>query len=280
VERVREDEEVNDTLQKNDFGTIYHNVMQELYERERGRIVTAEWLEATLKQEAMLLQTIRRHFLRMLGQDPAPGAVLPPLEGYNGLAERVLLSYVRRTLEYDRGQAPFTVLHTEDKYKSSMRIEVEGREHRVQLEGTIDRIDRLEKEGNRIESVRVVDYKTGSDDLQFASLESLMTNDKKKGIFQVFFYAMILLDQQLSEVGSLLVAPHIYNLHELFKNKSSKIEKSRPREVVADFRLYEDDFRAALRTALEELFDPRVPFRQTADTKACQYCHLKGICKR
>ena len=49
---------------------------------------------------------------------------------------------------------------------------------------------------------------------------------------------------------------------------------------VENYTDYETEFISGLRTCVEELFDPEVPFVQTNSIEACTYCDFKTICNR
>ncbi len=40
------------------------------------------------------------------------------------------------------------------------------------------------------------------------------------------------------------------------------------------------EFHARLKTLLDELYDPSVPFDQTTDVELCKFCSYQGICYR
>ena len=49
---------------------------------------------------------------------------------------------------------------------------------------------------------------------------------------------------------------------------------------VSNFSFYDDEFRAFLRTLLQEIFSPKEAFTQTEHTKLCQYCEYRSLCGR
>jgi ATP-dependent helicase/DNAse subunit B len=138
----------------------------------------------------------------------------------------------------------------------------------------IDRID--EKEGK----LRVLDYKTGSGNLDFSTIDEVFehNNDKRpKYILQTFLYG--LLYKQFT--AGKTMTPGIIYLRDTHKeNFSTEIFNKLTKEKVVDFGDYEDEFVQGLTACLESIFDPKIPFSQTESNKPCEYCQYKTICNR
>jgi CRISPR/Cas system-associated exonuclease Cas4 (RecB family) len=49
---------------------------------------------------------------------------------------------------------------------------------------------------------------------------------------------------------------------------------------VNDYREFEAEYKEALTTLLEDIYNPEIPFDQTDDLKKCEYCPYKEICGR
>jgi hypothetical protein len=52
------------------------------------------------------------------------------------------------------------------------------------------------------------------------------------------------------------------------------------KEAISDFRQLNAEFESLLKQKIEELFDPAIPFQQTAITSLCKYCDFKEMCGR
>ena len=150
----------------------------------------------------------------------------------------------------------------------------------VALSGRADRVD-LHPDG----SIEVIDYKTSkkrSDPhLLFNGVEMLFKGknaDKISNIFQILFYAMLLYRIRKSDV-----VPSLYYVTEMLYGEYC----SRPYMVVEKQKIFverysmvEEEFEKGLTEALEELFNPDVPFCQTDDNDICKLCEFKKICRR
>lgn len=137
------------------------------------------------------------------------------LTGQNYLVGEVIRKYVKKTLEIDRALTPFTYLTSEREIKQSHAIDTD---REILLKGFIDRMDM--KDGK----IRIVDYKTGKDKIDFRNIEELFDKEKKdrrKAIMQVLMYAMMVTDEDhLSNP----IAPAIYRVQELFSPQKFRVD--------------------------------------------------------
>ena len=130
-------------------------------------------------------------------------------------------------------------------------------------------------------TLRIVDYKTGGSPKVPANIEQLFTpaEGRPNYIFQTFLYAAIMARQQ-----ALKVAPSLLYIHRAASESYSPVieigEARKPKLPVDDFSVYEDEFRERLQKLLEEIYDDKEEFTQTEDTKKCEYCDFKAMCKR
>jgi len=49
---------------------------------------------------------------------------------------------------------------------------------------------------------------------------------------------------------------------------------------VEDFNEYKEEFIEKLTVCLEEIYNPDMPFAQCTNTKPCEWCPYKVICRR
>jgi len=127
--------------------------------------------------------------------------------------------------------------------------------------------------------LRVIDYKTGKDQLDFESVESLFARDEKrnKAAFQTMLYA--LLYKSSSGEQNNKIVPGLINRMNLF-DRDFKFGLKVGKDYIDDVAPLLPDFENHMRILLEELFSPDVPFDQTTDIENCRYCAFKGICYR
>ena len=265
VERLKTEDEVEETLDAHNLGLVFHAVMQELYEDKP--LVTVRDIDRILKDGPGLKALIRRKIMEQLKTID--------VSGRNLVVEEVIREYVLRTLRHDRkllldaGSPGFRILGLE----RGMECEFEG----FHFYGVADRIDRYR--GNE---VRIVDYKTGkvededidiTDDNASAVVEKLFgpsNSGRPKIALQLFLYG--LLAQGSADLKGHPVVNSIYSASRLFT------EPLEDRPQSAEFARLT---RERLKGLLSELVDPAVPFRRTDDkAHTCSYCDFKMICGR
>lgn len=269
VEGIQEEEEVSETIESNVFGSILHKVMEELYKPLCGKMVTADLLKAIKKDTPVLTGAIARAFAEIFFKSD----VVRPLTGQNFLIGEMIRKYVEKILERDSKLTPFKYIESERKVKRLFTLG-DGQTE-IQLKGFIDRIDEVR------DTVRIIDYKSGSGTPVFNSIESLFDKDEKdraKAVMQVFMYSWMV--GNVAEGKKL--HPGIYYMRTLFSDSfdasvRKRIERTKS-ESVTDFTVYSDAFEEGLRQCLDEIFSSVTPFVQTTTEKVCAWCPFKDIC--
>jgi hypothetical protein len=181
---------------------------------------------------------------------------------------------VEKVLESDERQTPFRYIRSEKLMNDFFPLPG-GQE--IRLKGFIDRIDEAG------DSLRIIDYKSGSGTSSFKTVDSLFNKEEKersKAVMQVFMYAWMY--HRLPEGANRRIRPGIYYMRSLFTpGFTSDITRKEERGksiVIEDFREYILPFEDAMRRCLEEIFNSRNVFSQTPVGKACIYCPFKDIC--
>lgn len=267
VEGIREEDEVSETIESNVFGSILHKVMEELYEPLCGKMVTADLLKAIRKDTPVLTGAIARAFAEIFFKTD----VVRPLTGQNFLIGEMIRKYVEKVLERDSKLTPFKYIESERKIN---RLFTLSDRSEIQLKGFIDRIDEVK------DTIRIIDYKSGSGTSLFNSVDSLFDREEKdrsKAVMQVFMYSWMFGEPPAGKE----VKPGIYYLRTLFSDSfdasvSRRID--RKSEIVNDFSKYSADFEQGLRSCLDEIFGREKPFVQTSVEKVCDWCPFKDIC--
>lgn len=267
VENVREEETVSETIENNTFGSILHNVMEKLYAPLCGKMVTADLLKAIGKDTSAMTAAIEQAFAKEYFKTDK----VRPLMGQNFLHGEMIRRYVEKILECDRGLTPFLYIGSERRVNDLFTLS-DGQTS-VRIKGFIDRIDEV---GG---TVRIVDYKSGSAELKFKSVEGLFDRkgkDCNKAVTQVFLYARMLSGKYQGKT----LQPVIYHLPSLSKGSFDTAITNAKNEKVTDFAPYALDFEAGLRSLLDEIFTGDTPFVQTTNEKNCGYCPYKSVCGR
>lgn len=267
VEGIREEEEVSETIESNVFGSILHKVMEELYQPLCGKLVTADLLKAIRKDTPVLTGAIARAFAEIFFKTD----VVRPLTGQNYLIGEMIRKYVEKILERDSKLTPFKYIESERKIN---RLFTLSDHSEIQLKGFIDRIDEVK------DTIRIIDYKSGSGTSLFSSVDSLFDMEEKersKAVMQVFMYSWMFGEPPAGKE----IKPGIYYLRTLFSDSfdaSVSRRVDRKSEMVNDFSKYSADFEDGLRRCLDDIFGREKPFVQTPVEKACVWCPFKDIC--
>ncbi len=283
VEMIRKTEEISETLESSTFGTIFHAVMEKLYEPFAQKQVAESDIQQIIDDKDKLKSTITEVYKAHFKTNTLDGE----LDGYNSLVAEVLRQYVVGVLKEDIAQAPFLHVGSEIRLATSLTLS-SGKE--VSIKGFIDRVD--EKDGK----VQVIDYKTGQGLLTFSEIEDLFDssrNDWAKAALQVFFYGILYKGAKNASA----ITPKVYFLREFFKptvettvkvkynKKTNKaIEEGVlpliPEGVILDVSPYLDTFSTLLVRVLDEIFDSEKSFCQTDNIDKCKYCSMANLCKR
>ena len=261
VEGVSEEDKVSETIESNTFGTILHSVMEKLYAPFCGKMVTNDLLKALKDDKKGMTTVIEQAFAENYFKTDK----VRPLIGQNYLYGEMIRKYVEKILECDGKLTPFRYIESERRVNQLFAL---SGGQKVRMKGFVDRIDEVQ------DVVRIVDYKSGKAELKFDSVENLfnkMEKERAKAVMQVFLYALMLGEEYPGKT----LKPVIYQLTSLPNTSISDKER---KEEVTDFSLYAEDFEAALRRLLDEIFDEATPFEQTMKENNCNHCPYKSVC--
>lgn len=270
IEGLERPDDVAESVDSGTFGSIYHGMMQRIYDRIKGDreqvTVTADHIDAVRKDKALLTHYLEICFANDYYKTPQhPKA----LTGYDYLTGEIILKLIDKTLEKDRALTPFVYRDSELRITGEIPI---AHHRAVQLKGFIDRVD--ECNGR----IRIVDYKTGKERLDFQSVGELFDStatERRKAILQVLLYCKL---YQANFHPASPVYPAIYIIRNLFDKFEWNIKYEK--EPFTDFDRVAADFDQCLTACLNEIFDLDRPFTQTTEESHCQYCDFKLLCKR
>jgi ATP-dependent helicase/DNAse subunit B len=178
---------------------------------------------------------------------------------------------IKKDIEY----APFSIVGLEYNVDTDININLGSSTANIKIGGQIDRIDRTDY------ALRIIDYKTGKDELKFKELDDVFNPEKiskTKAIFQTFMYSYII----STEFTDNKIVPMVYSIKGLF-NKTSSFEISSDKCDTFQkdgFLGIKADVEEKIKQLLEEIFDINRPFEQTQNIKNCEYCIYKEMCGR
>ncbi len=272
VAGLEEPEEITEEIDARIFGLLFHETMESLYKPLLNTTVNYDSLEAIVKNDEMINQTLTDSFRKIYFRSSDPNTVVN-LSGRNWLVFKVVKKYVIGTITLDLKKTPFvlkgleTPLYTEVKMNNGLNI--------VRIGGIIDRVDLKDGE------TEILDYKTGATDLSFALLSDLFDKEKKnrnKAALQTMIYSYV---KHRNSPNESTIRPGIYCLRKIFEENYSYLIKSKEDgNKPVNFPEKVNEFETLMVNTLEELFNRDIPFSQTTITENCQYCLYNSICKR
>ncbi len=283
VQRLSDDNELSDFMDKGTFGNIIHDTLNECYQPKDGESTphtfTSDEIDFFMKRrlDEVIKRNIKRHYLHVPEDQLATDS--RPLKGDALMLVDSIRSYICFVLEYDKALAPFTVLECEVTHDvPGLRI---GNEV-FNFTYKPDRVDKL-ADG----TVRIVDYKTGGDATAFTNAEGLpdlfdsMKAKRRKAVLQLFLYCYAYL---IEHPDLHQVTPIIYKISSM---KDSGVlvgpprGRSKSQYVFSRDDSVAQDFAGCISSVIKSIFDD--DFSQTPESSksgCCNYCRFIDICRR
>ena len=277
VERLRPDDELEESVDNMTFGNIFHEAADLLYSQTKGYAEPVKRL-VELRDSGEVEKSVDRAIAKAyFGYKD--GVLRQELGGELLIIRNIVREYLgKNLLNYDIRNDEFSAVKTECDVDMTLPIEV-GKEHfEVHLAGRADRIDML-KSGE----LRVIDYKTGKPRLNYNGIESLFHGEpiavkRESNIINTLLYAMMLSHKEGKDVR-----PELYYVGSMVRDDYSPrfIEtverKSRALEAYSEVA---SEFEEEVQNTLCEMFDRTISFSQCEDDSACKYCDYRTICNR
>lgn len=299
VARYRREDKNNEWIDESTFGTIVHDVFEKLFDLQLekspgGALITAEVLESMRSDRVLIDRLICRavnEYFRNLGKD-----CYTLLNGETKIIGYIIRENIREVLLKEQQHTPFVYLHGEWQKDGVLCLKgSEGKEFSVNFTCRVDRVDML-KDSTTFERMRIIDYKTGSDETHAPGIDAMLHDYKCKAFAQVMLYSQAYA-QFLPYSGP--IQPMVYSMRKLMvqpvtplttgqqpavehleHEEAKSPDKGSKRWKILDYRDYLTEFNDSLIPYLEELFNPDVPFVCADDDAACTYCEFKEICQR
>jgi CRISPR/Cas system-associated exonuclease Cas4 (RecB family) len=271
---IGEPAEVEEEMGFAAFGTVVHDTLLKLYTdiaADNHQQITREALgdlAGSNRPELVLREIFMKQHFR--------GRRQGRLEGRNIIMFQVMLRYLKKIIQRDLELVPFTLVSAENLYERKLHIESGGRSLEITLGGRIDRVDRVGK------ALRVIDYKTGNANQEFPSLESLFDSAQRQrnaAAMQTMLYAWLVESAHPDEQ----ILPGLYIMKALFEedfDPALRLKKGEQAGRIEAFSVHEEEFLGHLKTVLEHLYDPGVPFTQRENDVKCSYCEFSELCSR
>lgn len=273
VEGISTDDEFSDYMSSSIYGTIVHQVVQLLYERERDRrgsgvlevtdSLLDSWIDSNVTIDSIIVESINQHYLN-LGE-----GCLQPLIGECRILGDIIATFIKAMLRNEKKLTPFTFVRAEEKITGRWKVTPSLT---VNIKQYIDRVDRTPK------GIRLIDFKTGADKLTFADVDALFNpvkSDRRKAILQLLFYCNAYAEKH-HYTGA--IQPVIYQFQKMVSDGISPVKYGK--SVLTDYKEVNDEFLDRFNAVVSEIFDPEVPFGQAKKDDSCGFCKFNLICGR
>jgi len=253
VLKIKEVDEVEETIAANTMGTVIHEVLEQMYTPFIGKFVSKENIAEMQKSiDKLLLFNFEKIYLK--------GNIKT---GKNKIIFEVSKKYIQNFLKDELkvigNNNQLKIIALEKRLETF--ITIEGIDFPIKLIGTVDRIDEL----NGI--TRIIDYKTGkveAGQLKMHDFSNLSDDYKNTKAMQVMLYSYMFSATTSSEINQLESGIISFkNLRAGFlKMNFSDAPRGKDYDVSKD-RI--DDFMESINSLIREILNPEIPFIQNQD---------------
>lgn len=277
VAKIKEPNEVEEELDARVLGNFLHQVMERFYKdlarRKGSKLVEKDDFNQAAERIDLLIDDVFRDGYRLEPDRPVEYA------GQRLVVREVVKRFAGQIIRIDEAYAPFSIEALEQE-GLVYSIKIDRAPYEIILGGKIDRVDQ------KGDLLRIIDYKTGKDELDFDSLDSLFAREgrRNKAAFQTLLYALMYINSIRGKNGPAhphagRIVPGLINRMNVFDESFQfglKVGKQQVNDVTSMF----PEFEARLKTLFEELFDPHTDFDQTLNLDNCKFCSYSHICYR
>ena len=256
VLKIKEFNDVEETIAHNTLGTVVHETLDELYKPYVGKYLKASDILTMEKiTKDLVSEKFSKHFIN---GNISTGKNRLIFEVANRFVSN-FLAKEKELLQDENNQ--LKIVATEQNL--SVEIEIDGFDFPFKIHGNVDRIDQL----NGV--LRIIDYKTGKvtkANLKANDSENLREEKFHKAI-QVLIYALLFTKSTSFDFSQPLQAG-IYSFKSLkdgFLQVNFAEQRKSPETLISDEKL--NDFLEVLKTYIQEMYNPDVAFLEPADLK-------------
>ena len=261
------------------FGNIFHSAAQKIYERlsASGGVITQNMLQALRKSNSGIEQAVDEAFNDELFKSSVRKAE------YNGLQlinREVIAMYLRRLIDLDIEQAPFSIIGLEADVAERFEVNAGANGFTTMIGGRVDRIDLVG--GNEGKRLRVVDYKTGGRKIKpLGDLEAVfdpaMLKEHSDYYLQAMLYSMIVGRKADLNKGKWPTSPALLFIQHTAGDSYDPTLMFGKMPII-DAEEYRTAFTERLKEKVDEMFNPEIPFVPTSDENICKTCPYSRIC--
>lgn len=276
VKKLRLPTPAPDDIKANSFGNIFHTSAELLYKeicgynKEKNKYNTPIISKSDL--ESWLSSSKEIKLRQFIFQAYKKEGLLP-----NALVTEIVLTYLHNLLKFDSKFEFLKILTLEEPHGTKIDVMVNGVKREFAVGGFVDRLD-IATLPNENPTVRIVDYKTSSQEQTAKDVEELFNTDGKAHpgyLFQTLLYALAVKEKftEINQFSSVLFYPH-------FSTK----ENYDPRIIIgkSDNKNIQEqifkDFEGKLKHLIEDLLNPSIPFIATPSKDSCKCCDFYRLC--
>ena len=256
VLKIKEFDEVEETVAANTMGTVVHDTLEALYKPYEGAFITVEILtQMQQKTKELVIYYFGKHFKN---GDISTGKNRLIFE----VANRFVLNFLKQEKELLKdGTQQLKIIATEQNLAAE--ITIEGLDFPIKIHGQVDRIDEL----NGV--TRIIDYKTGKveeTNLKVTDFTEVRELKYHKAI-QVMLYAFLYTQNTAYNFSQPLEAG-IYsfkNLKKGFLKMNFSANYRTPDNAITQERL--EEFMEEVKEYIKEIFNTELSFIEPTDLK-------------
>ena len=254
--RLKEFEDVEETVAYNTLGTVVHETLDELYTPYVGQFLLEDAVDSMQKKsKELVVKYFKKEFKN---GDISTGRNRLIFEVANRFVNN-FLAQEKELLKDEKNQ--LKIIATEENIATE--ITIEGIDFPIKIHGQVDRVDEL----NGV--LRIIDYKTGmvsGADLRVLEFEKLREKEQYKAI-QVLLYAFLYTKSKKYDF-SLPLEAGIYsfkNLNSGFLAVNFSSNYRKPAVEITEEKL--DEFINEIKSYIKEIYTLEVDFKEPVDLK-------------
>lgn len=256
--RLSERDELSDDIEQRDIGVIVHEVLENFFKARVGAP-----LKITEQDYGRIIEEAGRVFDERLRGHNA---------GFEYLIKRQVERRLRDILDYHRDNlAGITILDCEPR----LAAELDTKYGAIKLKGRADRVDL------RGGVIHILDYKTGSragvpnwSRFDLGVREDWTATLKSTQL--PFYILAYLAGNKGAEVRNMDASLMLLGKENIEEETLYKERYRKNPDKAAVFGAYKE----AIKTLIEEILDPALPFSPPPDEKPCAVCPFKNLCGR
>ena len=275
IEGVKEDVH-EELVQSNEIGSIIHSFLELLYNEFGDKQFNLRDFEDVVKNKS------KEIYQKALIVNKFPNGL--PNTGFNYLSTVMIKELIENFIKYEKNflkDKDLKIVALEKQLYQEFQVG----DCKINLTGYADRIDKVIE--NRNETIRIIDYKTGSvndDDVKISDKKNSLSELPEKSLqLLTYKYLYRKMNNGVNSFKVNKIEPAIYGLLRMnnvyFPLVNNNTTTFKCNEENDDAKFIEN-CDGLFQQLIEEILNIDIKFTQTSKTENCKYCGFKDICKR